>query len=97
MNIAAGPGVAIREFPLPVGEADYLLYADMQAIGVVEAKPPPHILAEEIAEDLQTALDQFVSIALDLRGGETTPAGKKKPRRRGSAADDRQARFEWEG
>ena len=39
MNIAAGPGVAIREFPLPVGEADYLLYADMRAIGVVEAKP----------------------------------------------------------
>ena len=39
MNISAGPGVAIREFPLKTGFADYLLYADGRAIGVVEAKP----------------------------------------------------------
>lgn len=39
MNIAAGPGVAIREFPLKTGATDYLLYADQKAIGVVEAKP----------------------------------------------------------
>ncbi len=40
MDIYAGPGVAIREFPLKGGEeADYLLYADGEAIGVVEAKP----------------------------------------------------------
>jgi type I restriction enzyme R subunit len=28
MNISAGPGVTVREFPLTTGEADYLLYAD---------------------------------------------------------------------
>ena len=40
MNIYAGRGVAVREFAMPgAGEADYLLYADGQAIGVVEAKP----------------------------------------------------------
>ena len=39
MNISAGPGVAVREFPMITGEADYLLYADGKAIGVVEAKP----------------------------------------------------------
>ena len=40
MNIYAGRGVAVREFVMPgAGEADYLLYADGQAIGVVEAKP----------------------------------------------------------
>ena len=44
MNISAGRGVAIREFPLSTGEADYLLYADAQAIGVVEAKPEGHSL-----------------------------------------------------
>jgi hypothetical protein len=44
MNISAGPGVAIREFPLSTGEADYLLYADGRAIGVVEAKPEGHSL-----------------------------------------------------
>lgn len=39
-DISAGRGVAIREFPMKsgFGEADYLLYADGQAVGVVEAK-----------------------------------------------------------
>ena len=39
-NIAAGRGVAIREFPLKPGNgfADYLLYVDGAAAGVVEAK-----------------------------------------------------------
>ena len=38
-NIMAGPGVAIREFPLPGhGFADYLLYVDGKAAGVIEAK-----------------------------------------------------------
>ena len=37
MNISAGPGVAVREFPLKSGYADYLLYADCKALGVVEA------------------------------------------------------------
>lgn len=44
MNIWAGLGVAVREFPLVVGEADYLLYVDGKAIGVVEAKPQGHTL-----------------------------------------------------
>ena len=40
LNIYASKGVAVREFAMPgVGEADYLLYADGKAIGVVEAKP----------------------------------------------------------
>ncbi|HQU17334.1 MAG TPA: DEAD/DEAH box helicase family protein, partial [Gammaproteobacteria bacterium] len=39
-NITAGRGVAIREFPLKAGHgfADYLLYVDGQAAGVIEAK-----------------------------------------------------------
>ncbi len=38
-NIHAGQGVAIREFPLPgYGFADYLLYVDGKAAGVIEAK-----------------------------------------------------------
>jgi type I restriction enzyme, R subunit len=40
MNIFASKGVAVREFPMSgAKEADYLLYADGKAIGVVEAKP----------------------------------------------------------
>jgi type I restriction enzyme R subunit len=44
LNITAGPGVAVREFPLSTGNADYLLYSEGKAIGVVEAKPAGHTL-----------------------------------------------------
>ncbi len=39
-NIFSGRGVAIREFPLKSGHgfADYLLYVDGKAVGVIEAK-----------------------------------------------------------
>lgn len=44
INISAGLGVAVREFPLTSGFADYILYADSRVIGVVEAKPKGHTL-----------------------------------------------------
>ncbi|QDU44302.1 Type I restriction enzyme R protein [Symmachiella dynata] len=45
MNIMAGLGVAVREFPLKTGFADYLLYVDGRVAGVVEAKPEGHTLS----------------------------------------------------
>lgn len=39
VNLGAGPGVAIREFPTKVGPVDYALFANRKAIGVVEVKP----------------------------------------------------------
>ncbi|MFO1095882.1 MAG: hypothetical protein U0992_21635 [Planctomycetaceae bacterium] len=42
MNIAAGLGVAVREFPLQSGPADYLLYVDRKAAGVIVAKLTRH-------------------------------------------------------
>ena len=56
MNIAAGLGVAVREFPLTTGHADYLLYADCEAIGVVEAKPVGHTLT-----GVETQSDKYLS------------------------------------
>ena len=44
MNLAAGPGLAVTEFPGAHGPADYLLYVDGKAVGVVEAKPVGHTL-----------------------------------------------------
>lgn len=44
MNLGAGRGIAITEFPGTNGPADYLLYVDGRAIGVVEAKPVGHTL-----------------------------------------------------
>jgi hypothetical protein len=38
MNLYAGRGVAVREFPLDTGYADYLLFVDRRAAGVIEAK-----------------------------------------------------------
>ncbi|MGH6921483.1 MAG: DEAD/DEAH box helicase family protein, partial [Geminicoccaceae bacterium] len=37
-NRRAGRGVAVCEFPLPAGEADYLLFVDSKAAGAIEAK-----------------------------------------------------------
>jgi type I restriction enzyme R subunit len=38
LNLGATRGVAIREFPLQTGFADYLLFVDRKAIGAIEAK-----------------------------------------------------------
>ncbi len=37
--IAAARGVAVREVPTDAGRADYVLFVDRQAVGVIEAKP----------------------------------------------------------
>ena len=39
LNLGASLGVAIREFPLKSGIADYLLFVDRSAVGVIESKP----------------------------------------------------------
>ncbi len=41
LNLFAGPGVAVREVIMKSGHgrADYLLYVDRRAVGVIEAKP----------------------------------------------------------
>ena len=41
VNLAAAQGVAVREVILepPHGRADYLLFVDREAVGVIEAKP----------------------------------------------------------
>src|SRR5439155_9287622 len=41
VNLSAGCGVAVREFPLESGHgyADYMLYTNGEAVGVIEAKP----------------------------------------------------------
>ncbi len=39
LNLGAGIGVAIREFPTNEGPADYALFVNRTAVGVIEAKP----------------------------------------------------------
>jgi len=38
-NLGAALGVAVREFPLKTGSADYMVFVDRKAAGVIEAKP----------------------------------------------------------
>jgi type I restriction enzyme R subunit len=47
VNLTAGRGVAVREFILaaPHGRADYLLFVEGRALGVLEAKPAGTILS----------------------------------------------------
>ena len=39
LDFSAGLGVAVREYQTDIGPADYVLFADRRAGGVVEAKP----------------------------------------------------------
>jgi type I restriction enzyme R subunit len=62
LNLAAAPGIAVREFPLMVGEVDYLLYVDGKAAGVVEAKKQGALLinVEHQSSDYSTRLPPAV-------------------------------------
>ncbi len=44
LNLGAAKGIAVREFPLKSGYADYLLFIDRNAVGVIEAKKEGTIL-----------------------------------------------------
>jgi type I restriction enzyme R subunit len=64
INIEAGRGVAIREFPLAPGHgfADYLLYIDGYAAGVIETKKEGVPL---VAVEIQTAITAGISTTPD--------------------------------
>lgn len=38
LNLGAGLGIAVREYPTDTGPADYVLFVQRQAVGVIEAK-----------------------------------------------------------
>jgi type I restriction enzyme, R subunit len=38
IDLTAGRGVAVREFPTKTGPVDYLLFGDEKALGTTEAK-----------------------------------------------------------
>ncbi len=83
MNLAAGLGVAVREFRMAPGHgfADYMLFVDGQAAGVLEAKPVGYTLtsvelqADKYATGLPAGLNPpvnplpflYVSTGVDTR------------------------------
>lgn len=50
INLAAGPGIAVREFSTDNGPADYGLYLDRKFIGVIEAKKEGDTLSQVEAQ-----------------------------------------------
>ena len=60
LNLGASLGVAVREFPLKAGFADYLLFLDRKAAGALEAKPVGTTLsiAEFQSEKYQCSLPE---------------------------------------
>ena len=60
LNLGASTGIAVREFPLKSGKADYLLFVDRKAVGVIEAKPEGTTLSgtAEQSEKYLTAIPE---------------------------------------
>ena len=56
LDLSAGVGVAVREYPLPAGPCDYLLFVDRKAAGVIEAKPEGVTLTG-VAEQADTYME----------------------------------------
>jgi len=52
IDFSVGRGVAVREYSTDIGPADYVLFVDRQAVGVIEAKP------ESWGHKITTAEDQ---------------------------------------
>jgi len=69
LNLGASLGVAVRYFPLKGGEADYLLFVNRKAVGVVEAKPLGTTLsgvAEQSEKYLASLPDNLPHVQLPL-------------------------------
>jgi hypothetical protein len=65
-NRNAGEGVAVREFVLPNGPCDYLLFVGGKAAGVVEAKITGHTLSGVAEQSAKYILDRPQPVHLVL-------------------------------
>ncbi|MDP9375552.1 MAG: restriction endonuclease subunit R, partial [Chloroflexota bacterium] len=65
LNLRTGRGVAVREFAMRDGAADYLLFVDRRAVGTVEAKKVgyPLIGVEEQSAKYSAGLPEGVPAA----------------------------------
>ena len=57
INFNAGPGIAVREYQTEIGPADYVLFVNKKAVGVIEAKP------ETWGQNLTTVEEQSTGYA----------------------------------
>jgi type I restriction enzyme R subunit len=58
IDFNASPGIAVREYPTDTGPADYVLFVDKHAVGVIEAKK------EEVGQNITVVEDQTAGLLL---------------------------------
>src|SRR5688572_491573 len=66
MNLYAGRGVAVSEFPVQGGFADYLLFVDRLAFGVIEAKKVGMTLSGVVEVERRLSAVGEVEAAVDV-------------------------------
>ena len=83
VNLTAAQGVAVREFVMksPHGRADYLLFVDGAAVGVIEAKKEGETLrgvqwqsakyVDGVPDEVPTALEGALPFVYESTGAET--------------------------
>jgi len=59
INLSANYGVAVREHPTDTGPADYVLFVDRKAVGIIEAKKDETILVAHEDQTLRYSLSQL--------------------------------------
>lgn len=70
LNLGAGVGIAVREYPTDTGPADYVLFVNRQPAGVIEAK------RDEAGENLTTVelqTERYAHSTLKWRVGQSAP------------------------
>ena len=91
LNLSAAQGVAVRYFPLEGGqEADYVLFVDREAVGVIEAKPEGTTLTGSIG---QFSPDERSGNARQTGGRFQRPNDQRAaPQRQGIERDQKRGR-----
>ena len=69
-NLAAGLGIAIREYPTDVGPADYVLFVDRKPVGIIEAKREEEGVRLSTVEDQSS---QYANAKLRLLNNDPLP------------------------
>jgi type I restriction enzyme R subunit len=71
VNLAAGLGIAIREYQTDIGPADYVLFIDRTAVGIIEAKREEEGL--HLTSTVQEQSVQYANAKLRLLNNDPLP------------------------
>ena len=71
INLAAGLGVAVREYQTDVGPADYVLFVDKKPVGLIEAKREEEGL--HLVTDVEDQSSQYAAAKLKHLNNDPLP------------------------